>query len=176
MYQLKDEFVKDYTKSIIVPAKNESGNLRELVNRIPSFSTNFEIIIVCGPSNDNTYEIAKEIKKEKKELEIVVFEQSKNGKANAVWEAIEKSKYDAIAIKYADISVDPEELTNFFEVLANTNSDFVNGTRLMYPMEDSAMRYINKLGNRSFQYVISKVIGVNLSILYVEQRFLKDQE
>tara|TARA_A100001035_G_C27776706_1_gene499467 strand:- start:491 stop:1801 length:1311 start_codon:yes stop_codon:yes gene_type:complete len=163
LYQLKDEFVKDYTKSIIVPAKNESGNLRELVNRIPSFSTNFEIIIVCGPSNDNTYEIAKEIKKEKKELEIVVFEQSKNGKANAVWEAIEKSKYDAIAILDADISVDPEELTNFFEVLANTNSDFVNGTRLMYPMEDSAMRYINKLGNRSFQYVISKVIGVNLS-------------
>ena len=68
---------------------------------------------MCGPSKDNTYEIAKEIKKEKKELEIVVFEQSKNGKANAVWEAIEKSKYDAIAILDADISVDPEELTNF---------------------------------------------------------------
>ena len=65
LYQLKDEFVKDYTKSIIVPAKNESGNLRELVNRIPSFSTNFEIIIVCGPSKENTYEVAKN-KKEKK--------------------------------------------------------------------------------------------------------------
>ena len=46
---------------------------------------------MCGPSKDNTYEIAKEIKKEKNNLEIVVFEQSKNGKANAVWEAIEKS-------------------------------------------------------------------------------------
>ena len=163
LYQLKDEFVKDYTKSIIVPAKNESGNLKELVDRIPEFSSDFEIIIVCGPSIDNTYEIALEIKKEKKELEIVVFEQSKNGKANAVWEAIEQAKYDAIAILDADISVDPEELTNFFEVLENTNCDFVNGTRLMYPMEDSAMRYINKIGNRSFQYIISKVIGINLS-------------
>ena len=93
----------------------------------------------------------------------MVFEQSKNGKANAVWEAIEQAKYDAIAILDADISVDPEELTNFFEVLENTNCDFVNGTRLMYPMEDSAMRYINKIGNRSFQYIISKVIGINLS-------------
>tara|TARA_A100000164_G_scaffold379847_1_gene425392 strand:+ start:1455 stop:2765 length:1311 start_codon:yes stop_codon:yes gene_type:complete len=163
LYQLKNEIVKDYTKSIIVPAKNESGNLRELVERIPIFSNKYEIIIACGPSKDNTLEVAKTIKDENKNLEILVFEQTKNGKANAVWEAIKQSKYDAIAILDADISVDPEELTNFFEVLENTNCDFVNGTRLMYPMEDSAMRYINKLGNRSFQYLISKLIGINLS-------------
>jgi cellulose synthase/poly-beta-1,6-N-acetylglucosamine synthase-like glycosyltransferase len=163
LYQLKEEVVKDFTKSIIVPAKNESGNLNELVNRIPKFSARYEIIIVCGPSKDNTFETATLIKNEKKELDIVVFEQTKNGKANAVWEAIYRSKYDAIAILDADISVDPEELTNFFDVLENTNCDFVNGTRLMYPMEDSAMRYLNKIGNRSFQFLISKLISVNLS-------------
>jgi hypothetical protein len=163
LYQLKEEVVKDFTKSIIVPAKNESGNLNELVNRIPKFSARYEIIIVCGPSKDNTFETATLIKNEKKELDIVVFEQTKNGKANAVWEAIDRSKYDAIAILDADISVDPEELTNFFDVLENTNCDFVNGTRLMYPMEDSAMRYLNKIGNRSFQFLISKLISVNLS-------------
>ena len=163
LYQLKEEVVKDYTKSIIVPAKNESGNLSELVNRIPKFSAKYEIIIVCGPSKDNTYETATLIKNEKKDLDIVVFEQTKNGKANAVWEAIDRSKYEALAILDADISVDPEELTNFFDVLENTNCDFVNGTRLMYPMEDSAMRYLNKIGNRSFQFLISKLISVNLS-------------
>ena len=163
LYQLKEVVVKDFTKSIIVPAKNESGNLNELVNRIPKFSARYEIIIVCGPSKDNTFETATLIKNEKKELDIVVFEQTKNGKANAVWEAIDRSKYDAIAILDADISVDPEELTNFFDVLENTNCDFVNGTRLMYPMEDSAMRYLNKIGNRSFQFLISKLISVNLS-------------
>ncbi len=163
LYQLKNEVVKDYTKSIIVPAKNESGNLKELVNRIPEFSNKYEIIIVCGPSKDNTFEVAKNIMNEKKDIEILVFEQTNNGKANAVWEAIKLSSNDAIAILDADISVDPEELTNFFEVLENTNCDFVNGTRLMYPMEDTAMRYINKIGNRSFQYLISKLIGINLS-------------
>jgi len=163
LYQLKNEVVKDYTKSIIVPAKNESGNLRELIKRIPTFSNKYEIIIACGPSKDNTLEVAETIKLENNNLEILVFEQSGNGKANAVWEAISKSKYETIAILDADISVDPEELINFFEVLENTNCDFVNGTRLMYPMEDSAMRYINKIGNRSFQYVISKLIGINLS-------------
>ncbi len=163
LYQLKNEVKKEYSKSIIVPAKNESGNLNELINRIPVFSSNYEIIIACGPSKDNTFEVANTIKDEKLDLDIIVFEQTKNGKANAVWEAIKQSKYDAIAILDADISVDPEELTNFFEVIENTNCDFVNGTRLMYPMEDSAMRYINKIGNRSFQYLISKLIGINLS-------------
>ncbi len=163
LYQLKNEVKKEYSKSIIVPAKNESGNLNELINRIPVFSSNYEIIIACGPSKDNTFEVANAIRDEKLDLDIIVFEQTKNGKANAVWEAIKQSKYDAIAILDADISVDPEELTNFFEVIENTNCDFVNGTRLMYPMEDSAMRYINKIGNRSFQYLISKLIGINLS-------------
>ena len=119
--------------------------------------------IVSNEALQSSFEVANSIKKERLDLDISVFEQTKNGKANAVWEAIKKSKYDAIAILDADISVDPEELTNFFEVLENTNCDFVNGTRLMYPMEDSAMRYINKIGNRSFQYVISKLIGINLS-------------
>jgi len=163
LYQLKNEVKEEYSKSIIVPAKNESGNLHELIKRIPTFSSNYEIIIVCGPSKDNTFEVANSIKDERLDLDIIVFEQTKNGKANAVWEAIKQSKYDAIAILDADISVDPEELTNFFEVIENTNCDFVNGTRLMYPMEDSAMRYINKIGNRSFQYLISKLIGINLS-------------
>jgi len=163
LYQLKNEVKEEYSKSIIVPAKNESGNLHELINRIPTFSSNYEIIIVCGPSKDNTFEVANSIRDERLDLDIIVFEQTKNGKANAVWEAIKQSKYDAIAILDADISVDPEELTNFFEVIENTNCDFVNGTRLMYPMENSAMRYINKIGNRSFQYLISKLIGINLS-------------
>lgn len=163
LYQLKNEIKEEYTKSIIVPAKNESGNLHELIKRIPSFSSKYEIIIVCGPSKDNTFDVANSIRDERLDLDIVVFEQTKNGKANAVWEAIKQSKYDTLAILDADISVDPEELTNFFEVIENTNCDFVNGTRLMYPMEDSAMRYINKIGNRSFQYLISKLIGINLS-------------
>ena len=163
LYQLNESKSKNYSKTIIVPAKNEEGNLDELINRIPIFKELYEIVIVCGPSKDNTYQKALEIQKNKSELNILVFEQSKNGKANAVWEAIGKSSHEAIAILDSDISVDPEELTNFFEVIENTNCDFVNGTRLMYPMEDSAMRYLNKIGNRGFQYIISIVIGVNLS-------------
>ncbi len=163
LYQQKSEVKKSFTKTIIVPAKNEEGNLEELVERIPIFREPYEIIIMCGPSKDNTLQKAHEIKIKQPEKNIKVFEQTKNGKANAVWEAIESSSNEVIAILDSDISVDPEELGNFFDIFENTNCDFVNGTRLMYPMEDSAMRYLNKLGNRAFQFIISKITGVNLS-------------
>ena len=163
LYQSVNRTKVEYSKSIIVPAKNEEGNLDELISRIPDFSSEYEIIISCGPSRDNTFNKAQEIKSKSSNRSIEVFEQSKNGKANAVWEAIEKSNGDIIAILDSDISVDPEELEYFFEVIENGNCDFVNGTRLMYPMEDSAMRSLNKIGNRSFQFIISKLISFNLS-------------
>tara|TARA_B100002019_G_C21274951_1_gene604976 strand:- start:5517 stop:6824 length:1308 start_codon:yes stop_codon:yes gene_type:complete len=163
IYQLKERQKLSYTKSIIVPAKNEEGNLEELISRIPSFDNFYEVIISCGPSKDNTYQKAIELKNKFSNLNINVFEQTKNGKANAVWEAIEKSTGDVLAILDSDISVDPEELTNFFEIIETRNCDFVNGTRLMYKMEDRAMRSLNKIGNRTFQYLISKLIDVNLS-------------
>jgi len=163
LYQNIEKNSIKFSKTIIVPAKNEEGNLQELISRIPKFNEEYEIIIACGPSKDNTFKKALEIKESKIHENIIVFEQSKNGKANAVWEATDKSKCEVIAILDADISVDPEELIYFFEIIEAGYCDFVNGTRLMYPMEDSAMRVINKFGNRSFQLIISKLINVNLS-------------
>ena len=163
LYELKNKKYKRLSKSIIVPAKNEEGNLEELISRIPKFDEDYEILISCGPSKDKTFEKAKSIQDINTDLNIKTFEQTRNGKANAVWEAIDKSTGEIIAILDSDISVDPEELTNFFEIIENGSCDFVNGTRLMYPMEKSAMRFINKLGNRSFQFIISKLTNTNLS-------------
>ncbi len=154
---------KSYTKSIIIPAKNEEKNLVPLIERIPSFNENYELIVVYGHSKDNTEQVALNLQDTFNEIDITVFKQSKNGKANAVWEAVDKAKYDLIAILDSDISVDPETLYDFFEILENGNADFVNGTRLIYPMEDKAMRAINTWGNKIFQFLISIVIGQNLT-------------
>ena len=154
---------KKISKSIIVPAKNEEGNLDELLNRIPHFETDYEIIIVCGESSDNTLEKAKSLIKSRPENIIKVLTQTKNGKANAVWEGLELSDNDAVAILDSDLSVDPEKLTDFFEIIENGHADFVNGTRLIYKMEKGAMQSLNKLGNRFFQFIISKLISVRLT-------------
>ena len=163
LYQTTENKKNKQTKSIIIPAKNEEGNLEELVSRIPKFEEKYELIFVCGESNDNTFEKANFIKDTYSDIDIKVFNQSKNGKANAVWEGIEKCNGELIAILDSDISVDPESLIFFFEIIESGRCDFVNGTRLLYSMEDSAMRKINKIGNRTFQFLISKLVSRNLS-------------
>ena len=144
------------SKSIIIPAKNEEGNLEPLIERIPYLGENCEIIIACGASQDRTVEVANSISKQ--DFEITVIEQSENGKANAVWEALDICKGEVIAILDADISVEPEKLTDFFEIIELDRADFVNGTRLIYSMEKGAMRFLNVLGNRLFQRFISIII------------------
>lgn len=148
-------------KTIIVPAKNEEKNLEILINRIPRFNSDTEVIISCGKSTDNTIKVAKSLKSNN--LTIKVIEQSLTGKANAVWEALEVSTGDLIAILDADISVDPERLEDFFEIIENNKADFVNGSRLIYSMEKGAMRFINNIGNRIFQFIISVILRLPLT-------------
>ena len=154
---------KTGSKSIIVPAKNEAGNLEGLINRIPYFGDDQEIIIVCGQSKDDTLGVANKLKVENKKLNISVLTQSGKGKANAVHEAIDFSNGDLIAILDSDISVDPETLEDFFKIIEDGYCDFVNGTRLIYGKEKGAMRFLNVLGNVSFQFLISIVIKQKLT-------------
>mgnify|MGYP001167829966 CR=1 FL=1 len=160
----KSNFINKKTKlskSVIVPAKNEEGNLKELIDRIPNLGKNNEIIISCGNSQDRTFEVANSLTSEF--YNIKVIKQSKDGKANAVWEALEHSSNQVIAILDADISVDPETLYDFFDLIETNKADFVNGTRLVYAMEKGSMRFLNNLGNRIFQYIITLIIRLPLT-------------
>ena len=121
------------------------------------------MIVVYGESEDDTEKVVLNLNSVFPDIKIKSFKQSLKGKANAVWEAVEASENNLIAILDSDQSVDPETLIDFFEILENGNADFVNGTRLIYPMEDKAMRIINTLGNKVFQFLISMVIGQKLT-------------
>lgn len=151
------------SKSIIIPAKNEEKNLIPLIKRIPVFNEEYELVVVYGKSKDKTEEIVLDLKNLFPDINIKVLKQSSNGKANAVWEAVEVCDMELIAILDSDQSVDPETLEYFFEILESGNADFVNGTRLIYPMEDKAMRTINTFGNKIFQFLISLVIRQRLT-------------
>lgn len=151
------------TKSIIIPAKNEEKNLVPLIERIPVFEDDYELIVVYGPSQDKTEDVVNKLNETFPNIKIITLKQSKNGKANAVWEAVSVASNDLIAILDSDQSVDPETLTEFFNILESGNADFVNGTRLIYPMEDKAMRALNTYGNKIFQFLISIVIQQKLS-------------
>lgn len=152
----------DFKKSIIIPAKNEAGNIENLFQRIPN-KEECQIIFSLGNSTDNTNEIVARLKNKYQDCEIDIVYQKLTGKANAVWDALKISNGELIAILDADISVDPKVLPNFFEIIERNSADFVNGTRLIYEMEKGSMRIINKIGNRIFQFIIGNLIKVNLT-------------
>ncbi len=161
LYQKKSDKVFELSKTVIIPAKNEEKNLEPLIERIPNFK-DLEVVIVYAKSEDKTVEVAEHLR-DNSQLNISVLKQSGKGKANAVFEALETTSNDLIAILDADISVDPETLTDFFGIVERREADFVNGTRFVYRMERESMRFFNILGNKAFQYLISIVISRNLT-------------
>ena len=119
--------------------------------------------MICAESKDNTFEVSNKIAKEKSELKINVIEQKSKGKAGAVFEALDHTTGDLIAILDSDISVEPATLPSFFEIIESGHGDFVNGTRLIYPIENKSMRFLNRLGNKFFKFAVSAVIENPLS-------------
>lgn len=163
VFNFYEESKVSLSKTIIIPAKNEEENLVPLIKRIPKFRENYELIIIYGSSEDKTEEIANNLPNVFTDINIKVLKQTGKGKANAVWDGVSRATNELIAILDSDQSVDPETLVDFFEIIENGNADFVNGTRLIYPMEQKAMRRLNTIGNKVFQFLIASVVGQDLS-------------
>lgn len=161
-YQIfrKIDAQKNRTVSIIIPAKNEEGNVAGVLKKIPRIGKKTEVIFVAGTSSDNTYlTIQNEIKKNKPEwMQAKVFKQVKHGKKDAVRLGFAKSKGEVLMILDADLTVKPEELVKFYKAIAENRGELVIGSRLVYPMEIQAMRTLNYLGNKLFSIIFSFII------------------
>jgi len=148
--------------SVVVPARNESGNIRTILEQLPELGSGTEILFVEGHSTDDTYEvIEKEIKAFPKR-DAKLFRQPGKGKNDAVRLAFSKASGDILMIFDADITVPPEDLRRFYHALVTQNGEFVNGVRLVYPMESQAMRFFNLLGNKFFSFAFSTILGQNI--------------
>ena len=150
------------SKTLLIPAKNEEGNLVELISRI-KLEKNTQIIFIIANSKDDTLNKALEIANNNSFFKFHILEQKSNGKKNAIKEALPYIENELVAILDSDISVDPEELNNFFAIIEKNLADFVNGSRLVYSMEKGAMRLLNNFGNRVFQKFVSFVIKENIT-------------
>jgi ubiquinone/menaquinone biosynthesis C-methylase UbiE len=144
--------------SVIVAARNESGHIDELLQRIPDMGSHTEIIFVEGNSTDDTYEvIERAITSSARDCRL--FKQPGKGKGDAVRIGFDSAKGDILMILDADITVPPEDLQRFVDVLASGIGEFANGVRLVYPMQDDAMRFLNLLGNKFFSWAFSWLLG-----------------
>jgi SAM-dependent methyltransferase len=150
---------QQFSVSIIIPARNERGNIETAVQRIPKMGRKTEIIFVEGGSKDGTLdEIKRVVKAYKKKRTISFCIQSGTGKANAVREGFARASGDILMILDADLTVAPEDLPKFYNALTANRGEFVNGSRLVYPMEKQAMRFLNLLGNKFFSMMFTYLL------------------
>jgi len=156
----RETFVKKRTSiSVIVPARNERGNISKLFHSMPRMGSSTELIFVEGNSVDGTYRaIQSEISKHP-EWKCKLFHQKGTGKGDAVRLGISKASGDVICILDADLTVPPEDLPRFVEALVSGKGELINGVRLVYPMEEKAMRLFNLVGNKIFNVVFSWMLN-----------------
>ena len=150
----------DITCSVIVPARNESGNIRAALERIPILGRRTEVIFVEGHSRDDTWAvIQREVADYRGPHAVRALQQPGKGKWDAVFTGFGVAQGDVLVIQDADLTAPPEDLAKFYEALISGGAEFVNGSRLVYPMEKRAMRFLNLLGNKFFATALSYVLG-----------------
>ncbi len=143
--------------SVIVPCRNEAGNIETAIQTIPLMGSRTEVFFVDGNSTDGTYElIQKQIETYHGPLTLRLMSQGDGrGKGDAVRRGFEQATGDVLFILDADLTVPPADLPKFYMAIAENEGEFINGTRLVYPMEDESMRFLNLLGNKLFSLIFT---------------------
>ena len=148
--------------SIVIPVRNEAGNISQIFKSTPELGSGTELIFVEGHSKDDTYNtVEKEIKKNPDRLS-KLLQQSGNGKGDAVRLGFSHAAGDILMILDADLTVSPEDLHRFYDLLLSGKGEFVNGVRLVYPTEREAMRFMNIIGNKFFSLLFTWLLGQSI--------------
>ena len=151
---------EDLSVSVIVPCQNERGNIEDAIRRIPQMGRETEIIFVDGNSTDGTVEEIEHQMKKHPERKIRLIRQGDGvGKGDAVRKGFAAASGDVLVIQDADLTAPPEDLAKFFRALCDGKGEFINGSRLVYPMEKQAMRLLNLAGNKFFGILFSWLLG-----------------
>jgi SAM-dependent methyltransferase len=145
--------------SVVCPCRNEQGNIELIAQRLPTFAVPSELIFVEGNSRDGTFAECQRVQSVYSDREITVLEQTGKGKGDAVRLGFQHAKYSILVILDADMTVAPEDLPGFVETLMSGRAEFVNGSRLVYPMQDEAMRFLNLFGNKFFAVMFTWLLG-----------------
>ena len=148
--------------TIVIPCRNERGNIADAISRMPAFGSHQEIIFVDGHSQDGTVDEIKRVMAANPNHDIKLMIQEGRGKGDAVRMGFAAAHGDILMILDADLTVPPEDLPRFYQAMVQNKAEFLNGSRLVYPMEDQAMRLLNLLANKIFAMTFSWLLGQRL--------------
>jgi SAM-dependent methyltransferase len=145
--------------SVIIPARNEAGNIQAAVERTPEMGAGTELIFVEGHSRDHTWAEIQRVQREFPQRRIKILQQTGTGKGNAVREGFAVATGDILMILDADLTMPPEELPKFHAIVASEHAEFANGCRLVYPMDENAMPFLNLCANKAFGLIFTYLLG-----------------
>jgi len=156
---LMPTFTTPPSVSVVVPARNEAGNIAPLLERLPRMGPDDELIFVEGHSTDDTWAAMQQTAARWPERHITCIRQPGTGKGDAVRAGFDLARSEILMILDADLTVPPEELPKFYRARVSGVGEFINGSRLVYPMEAEAMRFANMIGNKFFALMFSFLLG-----------------
>ena len=151
--------LKQPSTTVLVPCRNEKGNIESAVKRIPDFCEDLEIIYVEGNSEDDTLDEIHRVIAAYPNKDIKVLVQDGEGKGDAVRKGFDHARGDILMILDADLTVPPEDLPKFYKAISTGKGEYINGTRLVYPMDDQAMRFLNFWANRTFSVLFTWLLN-----------------
>jgi glycosyltransferase involved in cell wall biosynthesis len=143
----------------VVPARNEAGNIEAAVQRTPDMGRGTELIFIEGGSTDDTWEELQRVRAKYPARDIKILRQRGTGKGGAVREAFAQATGELLFILDGDLTVPPEQLPKFYEAARAGTAEFVNGVRLVYPMEHEAMQFLNMVANKVFGLAFTWLLG-----------------
>jgi glycosyltransferase involved in cell wall biosynthesis len=152
--------IEGVTCSVVIPARNEAGNIVNAIDRLPDLGAQTEVIFVEGHSQDDTWAVIQSVVAAgHPRFQLKAMQQQGKGKADAVRMGFGVAQGDVLMILDADLTVQPEDLPHFFEVVASGRGEFANGSRLVYPRSGEAMPWLNNLANKFFSLAFSFLLS-----------------
>lgn len=145
--------------SVVIPCRNEAGHIRPLVASLPRLGPNSEFLFVEGNSSDDTEAVIQQVIAENPKLPLRFLKQTGKGKGDAVRLGFSQARGEVLLILDSDMGVAPQDVPKFVEALVRGKGEMVNGSRLVYPMEGRAMRFLNLLANKTFALLFSWLLG-----------------
>ncbi|MGN7612620.1 glycosyltransferase [Magnetococcales bacterium HHB-1] len=150
---------QELSTTVLIPCRNEKGNIETAIKRLPRFCKDIEVIYVEGHSQDGTYEECLRVQEIYPNWDIKVFRQEGRGKGDAVRKGFDEARGDVLMILDADLTVPPEDLPKFYQAISENRGEFINGSRLVYPMERQAMRFLNFIANSMFSILFTWLLN-----------------
>ena len=160
---VRDVRLKQTSTTVLIPCRNEKGNIENAVKRLPDFCEDLEILYVEGNSQDGTLDEIHRVIEAYPDKDIKVLVQDGEGKGDAVRKGFGHARGDILMILDADLTVPPEDLPKFYKAISSGKGEYINGTRLVYPMDDQAMRFLNFWANRTFSVLFTWLLNQRLT-------------